>query len=847
MSTRTAPQWIWTRPDDPAPCNRFHYFRKVFELESVPDDPRLRFAADTNAQVWINGRIVRRKVSRYTEEAISAENIHAGPHLHGGRNTIVVLHHNWGDVPCFMRDANRHAGLYAEAPWLQSDTSWKWTPAPEFLPHEEQIIGIVGESKRLRYPVLIDGARAPGKIHDPDFDDSAWECACAVEDGPWPRRPVEQETPGQREHPVRPRTVLAAGTAERPEAAGPAELSRAIVSAKLSPDENTRTSVEDLLRGRPCTLTGRAGETLYLTVDFALPSHGFPFLEVETSIPGITIDLGYGEIARTLYEDKTLVREDGWIDTEGVAGTHYADRYIAGTGRRYAEVPDERTLRWCTLHVTFPEEGSLTLHDFGFIKSQYPIERYGSFHCGDETVEQIMKLCMAHAEVAMTDAYVDTPGREDGQWIEDAQPRAKLAASWFNDTRLRRFLIRTFAEGQDEQGDFHPFWPAKWPIMMPGNFDWSVQWVCTLYDEYMWSGDTELVRRYWDHVIRFWNNVAEFVDEQGRFVTYRTYGDLRMGYDCTHTQSNGLVTPWLIERLGFSMEMAAAIGDRDQQGEWKQLHDRMLEAFHRDHVVPARDGVPAHVASRFETTGEEIDRGFSQSGQTVATTAGLLPRETAEAAVDYAFSEPCGDPPEGVRRWNNPTYGYRCLRTLSYLDRSERAVRHLKERFAPYLPGHPDNRISHALQGCYGGPLPEYWMSREDAGLAEGEPNPHQPHDETGSHGWCATPLLWMHDSLLGVRVLEPGGGKIALEPDSGGLPYVAGHAMTPRGGVYLYWDPQQWRLRVSIPADVRAELTLPPEGRGRRVRTERADGTAEREGDLFRLEGAGEYAFLIW
>jgi len=138
-------------------------------------------------------------------------------------------------------------------------------------------------------------------------------------------------------------------------------------------------------------------------------------------------------------------------------------------------------------------------------------------------------------------------------------------------------------------------------------------------------------------------------------------------------------------------------------------------------------------------------------------------------------------------------------------------VAHLLERYSPYLPGNPRNRVDRRLQGPVGGPLPEYWISREDLHLKDGETNTAQPRDETGSHGWGAVPLLWMQDSLLGVRIVEPGGGKLRIAPDDGGLPYVNGQTSSPKGPVLVDWRPREQKLEVEIPSGASAELILPP------------------------------------
>lgn len=106
--------WIWTTPDEAAPKNRFTYFRKVVTLERVPASATLLLSADSNARLWINGRTVVGKVTRYHEDRATADSIDAAPYLHPWQNVIVVLHHNWGPIVTFQRSANKHAGLYGE-------------------------------------------------------------------------------------------------------------------------------------------------------------------------------------------------------------------------------------------------------------------------------------------------------------------------------------------------------------------------------------------------------------------------------------------------------------------------------------------------------------------------------------------------------------------------------------------------------------------------------------------------------------------------------------------------------------------------------------------------------------
>ena len=842
-------RWIWTASDDPAPKNRFTWFRKVITVTEVPEEAVIFFTADSNARLWVNGHLLRRKVTRYFEERITADPVDIAPYIHRGQNVIVVLHHNWGDITTFQRSSNRHAGLYISGDLVNTDDSWRWCTAPGYFAHEEQIVGVNGHP-RIRYPQIVDvSCRLGEDIHNPDFDDSAWQNAIMVEDGPWPDTPLPLETPPQREYPVTPQSVVAAGTAvhDDPYGVPPSGIAGNLRDAKLTPSPEDTQAASGLCIGGGGTITGKAGESKYVTVDFGRPVHGYPFIEIAEADKGIVIDSGYGEIPYSLYDGSAHVRTDGWINTEGVVGKGYADRCITAIGRQSIEFPDERTARWLTLHMHFPLNGSVRIQRLGIVKSQYPIDPVGDFSCGDEIIDRIVRLMVTHAEITMTDSYIDTPGREDGQWIEDARPRAQIAASWFGDIRLRRLLIRIVAESQGPGGNFHPFPPSNFPAY-PASYDWSVQWVAALYDDYMWTGDTEYLARYHDTLVRYWDNVLTHVDEEGLWRTNRIYADIRVGVHCAdEKQSSGIVTPWIIERLRWSADMADALGDTPRAETWRSIADRMTHAFRRRHIVPASSGVPAHVADIWGDGLETDERGFSQAGQTVALTTGLMTSDEAMADIEYAFGGPDGSPLGNVTRWNNPTYFNRALQVMSAYGFTDRAVRHLIERCEPYLPGNPRNIVPLALQGANGGPLPEYWIGREDLGLGNGEPNTAQPIDPTGSHGWNASPLLWLHDTILGVRIIEPGGDVIRIAPQDGGLPYVAGHVNTPNGVVWVYWDPSSRILETAIPASVTAHVAVPAIGSGRQAGIVLSAGTVRQtDTNEFVIEGEGTYRFTV-
>jgi hypothetical protein len=661
---------------------------------------------------------------------------------------------------------------------------------------------------------VIDGALAEEHMGSPAFDDSKWQQAVVVEDGPWPATPEDVETDPQNETSILPKRIIAAGTLHMngPLAQRAIDVAGTISKADYTPDQRISVAAGKLVTGGEVTVSGKRGESKYIMVDFDEPVHGFPELTLSASHAGTVIDLGYGELPFSQYTGRAFVRSDGWMNPECVVGHGYADRYRTRTGQQHIEMPDERTARWLSVLIHFQEDGELTFSRIGFVRSTYPVHSIGNFTSGDAEIDHIMELAMRHARVTMSDVYVDTPGREDGMWIEDARPRAELAARWFGDNRQRLLFLRLVAESQKSNGNFHPFPPSAYPISPESFYDWTVEWAGALYDEYQWSGKTTLVNHYWPQLTRLWELLLSRVGTDGIWRSDSVLADLRVGEHVKNgEESSSIVSAQLIARLRESICLARATGHHKEEQKWAGVLRSMEAAFYKAHIVPAKDGVPAHVPDVIAGSASEPEgRGYSQAAQAMAMLADLIPIDKLQPDIDYAFMDPDGSPHAGVTRWNNPTYAYRVLRVLSDAGLSDLAVRHLRERYAPYLAGNPHNHVEPSLQGSLGGPLPEYFVSRDDLHLQPGQLDTAQPVDETGSHGWAAVPLLWAHDTLLGVRIAQPGGGRLDIAPHSGGLPYIHGTTFTPHGPVKVDWRPALQTLSIEIPKGVITRITLP-------------------------------------
>jgi hypothetical protein len=307
-----------------------------------------------------------------------------------------------------------------------------------------------------------------------------------------------------------------------------------------------------------------------------------------------------------------------------------------------------------------------------------------------------------------------------------------------------------------------------------------------LYDDWMWTGETSRVSRYFPNLVSFLEVAHSQTNDEGLLVDPTCMTDIRCALraNLNDGEIESIPNSWYYGFLNNAMDLAHAIGETTQAEEWKSRASRVRQGFSR---FLSQAGETKNLVAEVWSPTDGV-KGFGQASCSSATFHGILKPEMARLVLESAFLSKNGSPPTGVGRWNNPTYAYRALRTLSDHGMGETAGAHFLERYRSYLPD---------------GPLPEYFL-----------PGAGQPHDPTGSHGWAAVPLVWLHDTVLGVRIASPGGGKLTWNPLNVGWSEVCGKTMTPRGVCTVRADWKRQRFSLELPPGCSADITLPAKNR---------------------------------
>ena len=118
--------WIWHGPSD-APHQRVLAFRRSFEIESDPNDAKVRITADSRYELFVNGRSVGQGPPRSWIEPWTVDEYDLGACLRRGENSIAVRVTHFG-ISTFQYLYAR-PGLIAQLAYdgqtLASDASWR--------------------------------------------------------------------------------------------------------------------------------------------------------------------------------------------------------------------------------------------------------------------------------------------------------------------------------------------------------------------------------------------------------------------------------------------------------------------------------------------------------------------------------------------------------------------------------------------------------------------------------------------------------------------------------------------------------------------------------------------------
>lgn len=773
-------KWLW--PEGELYLNNcYAQFRHDFELKTVPDPAPLFLTADQSYRLYVNGRYVCRGPARGYQEHWPFDEVDVRGFLHLGHNWISVEAYNPG-IGTFQYLHCDCAGMICAADWGEvkiatSKQSWLMRRAPGNNPNVARL------SRQLAYQEDFDAARDNGSwITSPEppvwemEERFRWSGEASFGHPPW-NAVEERGVPMLRETPLVPVGITANAAAPmRPgwencfNIAWHWNREHDGIGQWLPGNSVEAVRLPDALEFR----VEPPGDGMFraITLDLGRIALGSLILELENAAGGEIIDCHYHQSLEHGVPERL-------ISDQNYGMIAMATRLRAGHGRCRREFFTQFGCRQVTLVFRNLKQPA-TVRAL-WRTAEYPFSMRGRFECSDPVLERIVDLCRNTQQVCASDAYMDTPWREQGQWWGDARIQARNTFYLDGDARLLARGIRSIAGQPAPFGLTYGVAPCCHAgCILP---DFSLTWILTIYDHWMQTGSLELFREFHDRIRRifsYFDSTAEngVLRADPRFWLFEDWAELpKSGHPA-------FLNLWRLYTLEHYKKLldAAGIDSSAAAMQIASLRKLLPELF-----FDARQGL-------FRASLEDSCPP-SLHDQVLAILLNLQPEAHRNMAERRLLPFLRGERSEGAK----PSTFW-----CSYLFEAARKLGCGKEIVA-FIRKHWGRMIPS------GGTWENFnWL--EDS-------------SDSCCHAWSAHPSWHLPDLFLGLRQLAPGWTELRIAPDGELLP-ESGRILLPLppGDLSAEWNRSEFKLTVGSGTTVRFGDGIYRDGVFRFARTERRE-----------------------
>lgn len=801
-------RWIWY-PEQRTISRTFVLFRKTFELAAVPAGAVPAWVSgNSRYQLWVNGRFVQRGPAPSDPRYWDVDPVDLAPHLHAGRNVVaaVVCFLGGGDgtyVPSAPDGSGEGQGFLfqCDALGLASGEDWR-TLRPRCWRH--------GSYQRWFLRCLqeeFDARHYPEGWASPEYDDRDWKAALVS------RAPVGRPNLGELPKEgwragwlLHPRTIPPLIEAR---VAAPRIANAGWVEWQVEPEEYfecypadafTETEDRTLIPSGgvfPLRLPPPNQRSVAVTFDFGREVVGHPYVKVRAPA-GAVVEVTFCE---RQTPGKLVLRPrpkfGQWLRVTCREGITEYEAF---------EYDAFRQLQLLIRNAAAPVE----ILEAGVKERNYAWLHEPDFSCSDGAVQRAFQASVNTHKLVTQETPVDNNTRERQQYAGDLD-HAKLASYYgFGEVRQPARMLRTFAQGQSQEGWFMDSWPAwdrcqrlfqkhldltHWGAII----DHAMQFGIAAAEHQLWDADKALLADLTPRMAQFDQFLQRSVKADGLLPVegwvWQTVWIDHIGFhneDDKHCALNlywaGFLTRGLARLLEWNGQAAQAAAARARAAAIVQRVRRIYwsaaDSLYVDNLPRRTKDGAIHVHARTLAMALMFDQ---------------VPKGSERRAVDLLGSFPTGKNDsilslEGGRLqlgFNYPLNDIWRLWALGRHGRADLIVKDLRERWSD-LPSVREN-------GTYA----EFW-----------NPRPSESGDV-----WCQSnpvPIAVLYSEVLGIRPTAPGFAAYELRPQTAGLAAVSGTVHTVRGPIRV--EIQGRKLRWTSPEGVNATLILPGGARRQRL-----------------------------
>lgn len=737
-------------------------FRKNFRLTSDVHDAVWRIFADTRYRAYVDGRLIGWGPSRCDHRLAQYDIYHLD--LAAGEHVLAVIAMHYG----YSTGANTsvHQMMIAELNGtgedghplvVGTDTSWKSRPAGWLARTAWRASGTLGPME------ICDERERLGGWETPGYDDSSWAAAAAMygstESLPW----FAFEA---RDIPL-PRTGLVPASAVTAWGAGAgAPCDDADLGKHLAPVEWEA----DTSRALPLRVAGAHDKPAVVNISWEAIHCGFLRLEA-SGRAGTVLDVLYAEA----------------LDGRKVAAfspslRRVCDRFVLRDGVNELEV----VFGWKAFaHVQLWVWGEAEIRWAEIRTMEYPLPVAPSCSVVEPVADALIGNCFRTLRLCAQDGLLDSPSREQQQWMGDGERQAGALFTLFRETALWRRLLRQIGQSLDWSGCLLPRYPGRHEHTAPIP-SFMLSWIFSHHEYVSRTGDRSLLAEWWAQMVAVMRWFTRFEGRDGLlhdvpYWSFIDWGEAPSG-PAPDVSRGGTVTALNALYLGARARMAALAemaGDPEGAGFYGEGHDGRAAALRLLSFVPDRGAFCDSVVEGQQSSS------ISEPTNLVMLEHAGLPADQASGVLCRVFLQPDG-PVVRMSPYFHRNFGH-------VLARAGHA------RFAF------DTMIGRLAPACKAGASTiweRYELFHRKAGDA-------QAYLSSASHAWGAMLPSFLVEEVLGLRCEDFAGREFSVAPLFRDFPEASIGWPTAEGLASFRWrsGPSAIHLTYSIPRGVSVRL----------------------------------------
>jgi hypothetical protein len=717
-----------------------YYFRKNFELISVPKTYPVHVSADNRYKLFVNEKMVSVGPARGDLLHWNFETVDLAPFLQPGKNVIAAQVWNEGEL---RSEANLSfktgfilQGGTEEAQILNTNASWKCVQDKGYSSFKVVIptFFVAGPGER------VDMHFVEKEWQKRSFDDSQWPAAAIIGTGT-PKNRVGFGSPSG--------WMLVPSTLPQMEL-----KQQRFVSVR-------KTEGVDVPASFPASKTAitiPANTAVTILLDQSFLTNAYLTL-VFSGGNKSEIAIGYQESLFTKYPAKANRNE-----IEGKIFIGRKDSIISdGSGQQEFTTLSWRTYRYVQISVK-TKETPLVLDDIYGTFTGYPFVLNARLETDNMALQKMFEIGWRTARLCAVETYMDCPYYEQLQYIGDTRIQALVSLYNSGDDRLVKNFLNQIDYSRQPEGITMSRYPTTTPQYIT---PFSLWYIGALHDYMMYGSDTEFIKNKLAASRQILSYFAGFQQTDGsvknlpwwNFSDWVSVQNWGLGVRSAGKDGNSaLIDLQLLWAYELAADMEQKIGMKDYAALYRQQVEKLKKTIQEKYW----DDKQKLYADRAE---KDL---FSQHTNALAILTGIV---TGTEAISI---------------------GKQLLADTSLAPTSIYFKYYLHQALTK--TGFGNDYLKWL----------DKWKENMEMGLTTWAETSEVNTSRSDCHAWGASPNIEFFRIILGIDSDAPGFSKVRIEPHLGDIKSIGGEMPHPNGKIKVHYKVESGKLNavIELPAN---------------------------------------------